>query len=80
MRGGLSKICRSLHFSICRIIIATSLVWLEGGVEGAVVLRDGAAEGPARGRVGRHLQQVRPCRVVRVYLAGEMGFINGGIV
>ena len=33
-----------------------------------VVLRDGAAEGPVGGRVGGHLQQLRPRRVVRVDL------------
>ena len=45
-----------------------SLVRLEGGVEGAVVLRHGAAEGPVGRRVGGHLQHVGPGRVVRVDL------------
>ena len=55
-------------FSEGTIIIATSLVWLKGCVECAVVLTDWAAKGAASGRVGRHLQQVGPRRVVRVNL------------
>ncbi len=58
---------------ICNLIrklkVATSLVGLEGGVEGAVILADGAAQRAAGGRVGGHLQQVGPGRVVRVYLS-----------
>ena len=42
------------------------LIRLEGGVEGAVVLRDGAAEWAVGRGVGGHLQQVRSGRVVRV--------------
>ena len=42
------------------------LIRLEGGVEGAVVLRDRAAKWAVGRRVGGHLQQVRSGRVVRV--------------
>ena len=42
------------------------LVRLEGGVEGAVVLRDRATQGAVGRGVGGHLQQVRSGRVVRV--------------
>ena len=42
------------------------LIRLEGGVEGAVVLGDGAAEWAVGRGVGGHLQQVRSGRVVRV--------------
>jgi hypothetical protein len=50
------------------IIIAISLVWLEGCVECAVVLADRAAQGPTSRGIGCHLQQVGPGRVVRVNL------------
>ena len=42
------------------------LIRLEGGVEGAVVLRDRAAKWAVGRGVGGHLQQVRSGRVVRV--------------
>ena len=42
------------------------LIRLEGGVEGAVVLRDRATQGAVGRGVGGHLQQVRSGRVVRV--------------
>ena len=42
------------------------LIRLEGGVEGAVVLRDWATQGAVGRGVGGHLQQVRSGRVVRV--------------
>ena len=42
------------------------LIRLEGGVEGAVVLGDGATQWAVGRGVGGHLQQVRSGRVVRV--------------
>ena len=42
------------------------LIRLEGGVEGAVVLRDRATQGAVGRGVGGHLQQVRSGRVVWV--------------
>jgi hypothetical protein len=59
-----------------KLKVATSLVGLEGGVEGAVVLADWAAQRAAGGRVGGHLQQVGPRRVVRVYLGRRWQFLS----
>jgi len=56
-------------FLIIKVKVATSLVGLERGVEGAVGLANGAAQRAVGGRVGGHLQQVGPGRVVRVYLS-----------
>ncbi len=63
-------------FLIIKVKVATSLVGLEGGVEGAVVLTDWAAQRAAGGRVSGHLQQVGPRRVVRVYLGRRWQFLS----
>jgi hypothetical protein len=63
-------------FLIRKVKVATSLVGLERGVEGSVVLADGAAQRAAGGRVGGHLQQVGPRRVVRVYLSRRWKFLS----
>jgi hypothetical protein len=61
-----------------KLKVATSLVGLERGVKGAVVLANGAAQRAAGGRVGGHLQQVGPRRVVRVYLSRRWQFLSFG--
>ena len=44
------------------------LVWLEAGVESAIVLGDWAAQRPVSGRVGSNLKKLRPRRMMGIDL------------